>query len=209
MARAVIIGCDATFGGWGWAICTSGGPVQVGHVKLNTRSHRWQAVTEFLHGEFEEVIASARLLCRPGDPPPRVVTEIPAKVNTGSFSATITAFGVGSCTGALCLHAARPSLSYPWERRPSEWRKPWGIKGRGRLGKKEGAVKVCRMHGWMHHLEPFPWHAKDGGPQADVAEAILIGVGAARASHLAPRGPAAWGKPIEVGEAPLAKEALP
>lgn len=74
--------------------------------------------------------------------------------------------------------------------RPTEpiwhgWRPWWGIRG-ARARAKATAIRLVRANGWGAHLEGLAETPADSPPAGDVAEAILMGVGAARHPGYAP-----------------------
>lgn len=70
------------------------------------------------------------------------------------------------------------------------WRPWWGLRG-NRAVAKAGAIRLVRQLGWGAHLEGLAITPADAPPAGDVAEAILIGVGAARNPQFAPNLPGA------------------
>ena len=200
LPRAAVLGHDSSWGGWGWCLGTDLGPVAVGHLVLKGRSWRWDALRQTLEAlELELVEASAML--PPGAPPPRVVVEVAPPVYKGASrgkrkagNQAATGMGIGLLAGPLLLWGTRPGrLAYPWDVEPGDWRVWWLRAGerrpKGRAQWKAWAIQTVQLLGWGHHLEPFHYDPDDGGPRGDVAEAILITVGAARNHRSGPRGP--------------------
>lgn len=189
----LILGCDAAWGGWGWCLATEAGPLDVGHVVLGSRAWRTAALREYLVG-LERQLAGVELeVLGMHDPRPRlVVEEVPHVYKRGNQAST--AGGVMRLVGALELHFCRRDLAYPAAVNPRTWRAWWGVAGRGRAEKKASAIRIVRHRGWGGFLDPHPdpGPARDHGARGDVAEAILIAVGAAGRPAELPRGPAAW-----------------
>ncbi len=191
---------DLSWKGWGWCSCSPQGPIATGHVSLGGRAWRWPAVLEYLDGPIACAIADLEMMRGPDDPRVRMVIEEPPMLAVGGMqrgrksNQVSAAYGLGTLSGAVQLWSTwRPSLAYPWLISPMEWRKWAGVKGKGRNERKANAVKLCRLHGWARFVDPFPWDPDPeaaGGAQGDVAEAILMGVGAARNPGGAPKGPA-------------------
>lgn len=206
----IVIGMDAAWSGLGWAVCTLSGPFEVGHIKLSQKTWRMAILIEQLQ-YIEHVIAELEIRAHPDDNPPRVVIERAPKVYSRGNQASI-GFGLGEIAGAIEVWACRPPWDYPWMPTPDEWRKWWwhSRKRQGRTALKRMAVGEVQRNLWSKCLEPFPLHVEPNdfeGPGVDVAEAILLGMGAARriASPLvqgeAPAGPAAWKKARKDGTA--------
>lgn len=197
----VILGHDASWTGWGYCLANETKPIEVGHVaNLGNRSWRWSDLRRQL-GELDALLTEAELLS--GAELPRLAVEVIPPVYSGHGNQAATGQGLGQLTGPILLWGTRPGiLAYPWELEPRDWRSWWKIAGRrnpkGRAGWKAWAVELVGILGWRHHLEPFPATGDDLGPRGDVAEAILIAVGAARHVAEAPRGPVrdpAWRVP--------------
>lgn len=206
----MILGNDAAWGGWGWCLASSGGPIRVGHVKLGGRRWPMAALAAYLR-ELEDVLVEGEIL-RGADPSPlRVVIEEPPvcyssgerrgvyppghpkageDIPVGNQAAT--GYGLGRIAGAIELWGCRPHLGYPWLIDPGLWRKWWKLRGKGRVAKKKAAVKLVEMSGYGHLLAPWPWRGDEGGARSDVAEAILLAWGAAKNDEDAPAGPASW-----------------
>lgn len=203
-----ILANDAAWGGWGWALVDEAGPIACGHLRLSTRTWRWSALARVLSGA-EPVHADGGLwslsgrtisttssdftwpeLLRAAD---RVVVEQAPAVYSGrgrgrTGNQAVIGYGLGSLAGPL-LTSATQCAGYPWEVDTRTWRSWWGgSSGGGRAEIKARAVGLVRSLGWHRCLEPFAG-GEDEGARGDVAEAILMGVGATRHLELAPRGP--------------------
>jgi len=192
--RSLVLANDSSWTGWGWALCSNAGPIAVGHVQgLGGRAWRWAALRDELE-RLDLELTEAQALLGPGDPLPRVVVERAPKVYRGRGNQAATGQGIGQLGGAILLWGTRPGrLAYPWELEPGDWR-PWWLEARGRRPKgreawKAWAVRLVETLGWGDHLAPWPWTGDDGGARADVAEAVLLGVGAAQHHRLGPVGP--------------------
>lgn len=195
----VVLGMDAAWGGLGWCLATEQRPVAAGHVVLRGAAWRWPALLRWLDTTIRPEITDGELLRGPGDPPLRLVLEEPPVVYSGASrgpagkpagNQTATAYGLGRLAGALEFWwAANPELAYPWLVDPGRWRKWWRLGGRGRVERKQAAVDMVETLRWGAYLGYHKWSSASGGARADVAEAILIAVGAARNASEAPAGP--------------------
>lgn len=200
----LVLGMDAAWTGTGWCLASNHGPISAGHVALGARSWRWPALIAFLEGTILDQVADGQLLQAPSDPPIRLVIEMPPAVYSGTERWTkpgavkkaagnqaLTGYGLGTLSGALQLWwCLQPGLGYPWLVQPMVWRKWMGVGGTGRALRKAAAIEGCKIRGWGKHLEGHRHNAKDGGPMGDVAESMLLAVGAARNILDAPAGPA-------------------
>ncbi len=213
-ATVIVVGMDAAWGGWGWCLADQDGPRQAGHVVMGPPSrkkrstHRTARLAAYLAGPIAHALADGGLARASASPRLRVAIELPpSQYATGRQSA---ALGLGRLVGALELWATRPSLAYPWMLEPTEWRAWWDIAPtrRGRNGddlKREAIFQVPARFG-SQWVDPFPLGPKKKrkgaparmpktdtpGPRGDVAEAILIAVGAALYNDDAPAGPTSW-----------------
>ena len=184
----IVIAHDAAWGGWGLAICRASGPIATGHVVLGRRVRRWQALAAECHAEgglLVDAISRARREAAEGEPI-RAFVEAAARVAPrGTDGRKIaagsrTASGLGEITGPILVASALHLDVEPWSHDAGVWRSWWGIAGGDRAAKKAKAVALVRSLGWGAHLDPWPATGRDGGKRADVAEAILMGVGAAK-----------------------------
>jgi len=197
----IVIGLDAAWGGLGIAICTASRPVYVAHHKPGGKKWRTAALIEILQG-LEHHVADLAAHSMPGDPLPRVVYEKAPRVYAGRGNQSATAYGLGTMAGGIEVWACRRSWAYPWNVTPDVWRRWWWAKPpKGRRKLKKAAYLQVINSPWKSLLDGLEIHKVPGdyeGPAVDLAEAILIGMGAARrlASPLtaneAPRGPVAW-----------------
>lgn len=208
--RTLVLGNDASWGGWGWCLADQHGPLQVGHLALGPprrrasktkanpypkllATHRLQRFKQYLHGPLALVLADAQLLRRPSDPLVRVVVEVPPLgFKSGKASAYVA---VGRMVGAIEVWGCRPSLATPWVQEPGEWRGYWRIppsgRGRGSAQLKADAITLATSLWGRKWLEPFNRTAK-GGPRGDVAEAMLLTVRSCRDQTGAPETPTTW-----------------
>jgi len=202
----LVHGNDLAWGGWGWCLATEQGPLSTGHVKLGGLAWRWPGVARYLDGPISHELAEAEMMRRAHDSRVRIVIEEPPACYSGASrggakggkpkagNQAKTGYGLGTLAGAVALWSAqRPELAYPWFVEPTPWRAWWSLGGNGRLQRKIAARDLVRALGWGRFLDPFPWDPAPeaaGGAQGDVADAILLSVGAARHADLAPRGPA-------------------
>lgn len=190
----VVIAHDASWKSWGWALCDPDGPIRSGVIPgLASKAWRWDGLAARLQG-LDAELAELEATLPPDEPPIRVVVERAPPVYAGRGNQAATGLGMGQITGAILLWGTRPGrLAYPWEVTPGDWRAWWIDPGerkpRGRNAWKAWAVAKVERHGWDGHLGPYPWEGEDGGARGDLAEAILIGVGAARHHQDGPRGP--------------------
>lgn len=192
-----VLAFDAAWGGMGWALCHSQGPMQTGWVKLRSKAWPMASLRDYLAG-LDHVIADAQMALPAGCPPLRIVIEEPPAIYSGAArgktgqpvgNQALTGFGLGRIVGAIECWACRSDLGYPWLVSPGEWRLWWKIGGKGRAEKKHAALALTRAQGWQPFTVEFPFDPEEGGARADVAEAILLGVGAASRLHEAPVGP--------------------
>jgi hypothetical protein len=187
-----ILALDAAWSGCGWALVDDRTVIDVGHVALGGRTWRWAALRDWLEADYEPLLQELAL--RGG----RVVVEEPPPVYSGAKrkgNQAATGYGIGTLTGPLLLHACRDDLDYPWTVTPDVWRAWWNLKGKGRTEKKRVAIAMCRQLGHGLLLVPFPEIGEDLAPRSDVAEAILIGLGACRHLNEAPKGPKLVARP--------------
>ena len=199
------LGCDLAWGGFGWCAGSEVGPLAVGHVAPSGREWRWIALRDYLDGPFAAAVVDLQTRRGKVDPAPRIVVEEPPSVYSGASrggkggrpigNQAKTGYGLGLIAGAVHLWSVQrgDELGYPWLVEPMEWRGWWSIGGKGRLEKKQRAVKLVRLMGWGALLDPYPWDPDPeaaGGAQGDVAEAICLQVGSARHIAGAPAGPA-------------------
>lgn len=186
----IVLGCDASWTGWGWALAGPEGPVATGHFpNLGGKAWRWSALNAALD-ELEPVLIEASLLA--GERRPIVAVELAPPVYAGRGNQAATGQGIGQIIGAIQAWAERhPRLGYPWALPPATWRDWWGLRGcrGGRPGYKRAAIATCEARGWRAHLEPFSADGEDYGARGDVAEATLLAVGCANHPEAAPRGP--------------------
>jgi len=196
MKQKLMIGIDPSWSGLGWCICNEAGPIVVGHAKNLSSSWKWdklRVALADLDDEISAVIAS-------GDyDKPRVVIETAPPVYSRRKNQAVIGQALGQINGSIALWATRPGVwEYPWTLTPKEWRAWWGIRGgRGQTRKvlKNHAIRTARMLDKSVSLRndlmlsKWQYSGDDGGALGDVAEAMLIGVGAARRFKLAPKGP--------------------
>lgn len=203
----IVLASDVAWDGWGWAVCRREGPLWTGHVRLAGGWEFWK-LRRYLEDVLEAELAEAKALRRAGDPPVGLAIERPPKVYRRGNQAA-TGWGLGKIVGPLAVWGTRPEgeeLRYPWLLYPKEWRTWHGLKG-GRDKVKARAVELVHRNGWGEHLAGHggPVRDPDGKirqwPEADVAEAILLGVGAARRPGEWPRGPV---RGVDLERAPLA-----
>lgn len=155
-----ILAFDPSWTQTGWALCRRDGPERVGAL-TPSRSRRWT--------DLRQKLAALPVPAIHG-----VVLEQPGQhggLHGGRDAATVR--GLSLCVGGIALWAAA-SYGEPWLVEPHAWRRWWGLGGDDRATGKVRAIALVAAQGWGDH-------------GADVAEAILIGVGAARNVRL-------WGK---------------
>lgn len=178
----LILANDTSWKGWGWCLASKNGPLQVGHFKTKS-TWKWsklrinlQELDGILKNHSEHTI--------------RVATEKPLFVYSRGNQAA-TGFGIGQLSGPVMLWGTRPGeLLYPWEISVDDWR-GWWYSGKNlkRDVWKLWAIRMVSTMGWARFLDDFDYEQDGGGPKGDVAEAILMGVGAAMRPKLAPKGP--------------------
>lgn len=118
---ALVIGVDAGWGGTGWCLATSDGPIDAGRVRLpesdtERRARRAAAVKAWLAG-LDVRIAEARmaLAVRHGRaPPPRVLIERIPWVYAGRGNQAAIGWGQGRIDGMIELWATRDDWSPCW-----------------------------------------------------------------------------------------------
>lgn len=149
----------------GWAVCDALGPLLLhgartaGVIKPGKKT--WTGLARGLDAILP---LCADVTC--------AAVEVPGthgSIHGGRETQTVR--GVSMAAGAVALWAAR--WGEPWELEPMIWRRWWGIAGKTRAEGKSAAQALVRAQGWGEH-------------SPDVAEAILIGVGAARNYLLRP-----------------------
>lgn len=182
---------DAAWGGWGQAVCDENGPIHAAWTKIGRRAWRWDALRLDLGGlsDLAHQIAAER------QDVARVVVEAALPnarrtVNGRPRNQVQTSHALGQLYGVIMLEGARRAAAdgwgYPWGVSPADWRAWWGWPAGG-PNAKSAAVSMVHDMGWGAHLAA---HGTDPhGRCGDVAEAILIGVGACRNAKAAPVGP--------------------
>lgn len=199
----LIVGFDSAWNGTGWAICTEHGPIYSGHVRAGT--WRIAGLLAALH-QIELLLVDERIAH--GGVAPRVVIERLPWSYRRMGSQVRTVYGISGCAHVIAAWGCRPDWAYPWLHPPRDdrkrgrsskplepdpgWRQWWQIRGKRPVAKR-AAIDIVTKAGWGRHLEDRPDIDKDGnGARGDVAEAILIGVGAARHPEQHPKGPRRW-----------------
>jgi len=208
----IVLAFDAAWGGLGVCLCTANAPIYCAHHALKGRAWRMAALIPVLR-DLELRIADLHVHAHPSDPAPRVLIEKAPQVYAGRGNQAATAYSLGHLAGALELWACRPTWSYPWAVPSDVWRSWWWKrKPRGRKKCKIAAYNQVHGSPWRKWIDGLRVHDQPRdyeGPAVDVAEAILIGMGAARrlASPLttgeAPAGPAVWSRARRDGTAHL------
>jgi hypothetical protein len=196
----LIVGIDGGWKGTGWAIANQAGPIEAGWIELD-RSWRKALLRDFLAALLSRAEHHQAQIPQPA-PPPRLVVEKPPMVYSGRGNQAATGFGIGDLVGACELAGIRPGWAYPWTvpvgptpapdnaKKRQAWRQWWGIAAKGRGSFKQHAYLYVRAT-WPSAIAPFNREPLDG-PRGDVAEAILLAVGAAKHSADAPKGPRSW-----------------
>lgn len=195
----VVLAIDPGWGGTGWCLAAPSGPFTVGHVVLPGKGSRtrYSRLVKWL----DELAALAGPIA--ADVRVRVVLEEAPEVYGGRGNQSATGYGMGTLAGAVLLWATRLALQepesydWPWPVPVRDWRSWWNIMG-SRDVSKRAALQTVSTHRWGAFLQPWEpsrtetshaaidrMHARRG----DVAEAMLLGVGAAMRPELAPKGP--------------------
>lgn len=189
MPGLIVLSADASWKTTGWAISDAKGPIVFGDARL---SGDWRyAKAQVL---VRELRAEAVDLAIGRDATPIAVIERAgthyswqdAKRQAGDkrgADPTVVVRGLSECVGAIALGTVWPGWGYPWLIEPNDWRAWWNLRGR-REGLKRAALALVGAH-WpaIHRV------LVRRGDEGDVAEAILLGVGAARRESEAPTGP--------------------
>lgn len=195
------IGIDAAWGGMGLCLATQHGPVEVCHVALKGRTYRYHALLEWADANVERMMQRAELRSDDGDPPCILaIEEAPMVYSTksrggGKGNQAQICYSLGTLAGALSMYwiearrRAEVAPVAPWLVPVGEWRSWWRIKGGGRGSLKAAAITCVHQQGWERHLAGLVYDQEDGGPMGDVAEGILVAVGAARHADKVPE----WG----------------
>ena len=179
----IALSLDAAWGSLGWAIVTKDGPLEAGHAAPQG-TWRWSRADRLLAELEGRAEAHALRL----DLPIRLVVERPPEHYRHGMRSNdrVTLRALAELTGACALRGvARPGWDYPWEPEPEEWRAWWGLQRARRDAAKTWAARIAESH-WRELRGPLVRHADHAD---DVAEAILLGVGACRHASDAPRGP--------------------
>lgn len=167
----IVLALDPAWGGTGWALCNAERPIRYGRA-VPSGHWRWSRM-DVLCSELRDLL----------DEPARMVIEIPPNKHQGvrGRANRKTLRGLSMCVGALIGALGPHCTGYPWELQPQEWRAWWGLQ-RGRRDRLKAAA-VMMANGLGASLDAN----RDGSD--DVAEAVLLGVGAAQRLDLAPKGP--------------------
>lgn len=160
-----VLAIDPSWAAFAWALCDATGPIQAGRRAL-TGTRRWEALCELL-ATLEPLRARAV----------RVVVEIPGTHGSTHGGRDVqTVRGVSLIAGAALGWGA--AIGEPWPVEPVEWRR-WMALGSGtRAELKARAIREVTRSGWAGHLS--------GPDDDDTADAILLGIGAARCWALGP-----------------------
>lgn len=181
--RLVVLGLDGSWTRCGWALATPLGPLAAGARALGG-DYRERDLGRLL----DELGDRADLV--PVAPGRRyLVAERAPQVYRGRGNQSATAYGLGLLVGQAQQWAlTRPGWYYPWTPGTDDWRRWWWPTERrsGRAASKAAAVWTVQQ-AWPHLLDGLATHTSAGdweGPAVDVAEAVLIAVGAARVARL-------------------------
>jgi len=194
----VVIGHDPSWGGYGYCLATRRGPVSVGWVSLKGQKDRLAAFLDFERDTLGPLRAEADLLVAidggEGDEQPFEIAEDVLRKHAPKYQGkggnqAATGFALGEISALIRRGAYRPGWLAPWLVPIPTWRAWHRLKG-ARLNVKVGAIQTVKYLGYGDLLEPYPDHLHrkrpDTGPKGDVAEAILIAVGAAARPGLHP-----------------------
>ncbi len=199
----IVIGMDAAWGGFGACAAIKGRPLRTWH-KVLPPGLKHRRITELLLF-LTEIAAEVEALAEAHGAGVLVVVERPPDVYSRGNQAA-TAFGLGQLLGAIELWSALSSFgSTTWgpavwlvptvdhEHQGPGWRNWWlpgGHGGRraGREAWKAWALSLVYQQGWDEHMLVAERRGEGATADAreDVAEAILIAVGASTRLHLCP-----------------------
>lgn len=199
----LVVGHDAAWGGWGACIAVGETPIAVRHVALSGRRWRWDALAAELVALRQWV--EQHQLAADADQVLTVVEHSPTHYSRATrgraTNEAVVNWALGSLAGPILTNAAAWGWRSPWDLDVKTWRSWWGIAGGGsRTATKGAAINMVVSLGWQQHLVEYGWQrgclssptsaAKIAeGPCGDVAEAILIALGASMRLNLAPAGP--------------------
>lgn len=188
--RLVVLALDAAWDRTGWAICDADGPLVFGDARPDGEWRHAKAAAL-----FRELRAEAQELAIGRDADPILVVErcgthyswqAPKRGKDDQRGADPTRVvrGLSEIVGSSANAGVGVGWRYPWLIEPNDWRSWWRLRGGGREKVKAAAVALvgCAWPAVGKVLEAR-------GDAGDVAEAILLGVGAARRSTEAPTGP--------------------
>ena len=182
-ANAVMLGMDAACGLTGWTIATAYGPLVIGHASP-TGTWRWDRARRFA----DEVCArTEEHAARLGVAPRLVVERAPEHYRQFKQRRNdrVTVRALSELIGAVMLRCTAPGWAYPWSVEPDEWRPWWGLQNARRDNAKSFAVQLAAAR-----FSVFATVLRDAEEREDIAESMLIAVGAAKHADKAPKGPA-------------------
>lgn len=195
--REVVIGLDGAWGGTGWAVCTEEGPWEWGWA-LPEGAWKWTRLESMIR-ELSR-LASGVQIATDAEAIRIVVERTPLHHGGvgGKGDPRIVVRAISELVGGSARGI--PGFAYPWILEPKEWRAWWGLRGARHVLKYHAIQTVGAL--WPDVRAGLD-ALEDQDRAGDVAEAILIGVGAARHASGAPAGPARAGKPVlhSMGEA--------
>lgn len=208
-APAFVLAMDASWKTIGVALCTAKGPVWTAYFRPPAEPAGKSTRAAFIDGPFMEQI-TLMLATRPVAPASRadviVGIETAPAVYAGRGNQAATAGGLGRLRGMLEIEARRISDHPVWliptvdevvkhgkdhgQVARHGWRTWWGYgRAASREALKRHAINVVVGNKWGTHLLDTDRTDLEG-PAGDLAEAILMGVGAARHVEQRPSEPA-------------------
>lgn len=179
---AVVLAADAAWGGLGWCLATEGGPLTAGHIVLKARARRVEALQGYLDALWLPLLEEQR---KAGSEP-RIVIEAMPEVYRRGNQANV-GYGLGRITGSIEMWAVIRGFAEPELMGVREWRSYWSIVG-PREAAKARAIRLVEGLRWGAFLRRPNGAPLNDDARGDVAEAILLGMAAARKEAGARRG---------------------
>lgn len=189
MSSPIVLSFDAAWGGSGWAISDTSGPIVFGSA-VPDGDWRWDRARRLvleLRQVAQELAAEAgaselRLVVERA--PLRYSWKGRAEGDRRGSDPTSVVRGLSELVGAVAVQGVWPGWAYPWDLEPEAWRSWWSLRGKREAVKAYAIRNVEILWPWTR-----PGLAEAGELAGDVAEAILIGAGAAKRFNEGPKGP--------------------